>query len=127
DVGALPFTLSGQVYEFHADGTGVVRQDNVTYSGSYQGNQLRIVGNGTIEFTWTATDRTVTYVAYTRTTLQFSYYDQRGLLSTVPVPANPNLNEVDQYDCQATRNTETNAGVGYHSSWVRTSAVGVYG
>jgi hypothetical protein len=127
DQPALPFTTSGTTYEFHPDGTGVLHQDNVVYNGSFRGNQLKIVGNGSIDFTWTADDKTITYRAYTRTALAYSYYDQRGPLSTVPVAANPNLNEVDDYTCQATQLAESNTALGYHSSWVRTSALGVYG
>lgn len=123
----LPFSSSGRVFELRPDGTGTERHENVVYTGSFRGNQLRIVGNGTIDFTWTATDRTITYVAQTKATITYSYFDQRGLLSTQPLTPNPNLNEVDDYTCAGPQLIENNTNRGYRSVWTRTAGFGVYG
>ncbi|MBW4718403.1 hypothetical protein [Saccharothrix obliqua] len=120
------FTGSGRRYEFRPDGTGTERQDNVVLTGSYQGNELRIVANGTNEFRWTATDRQLTYVARTATTMTYTMFDQRGLIATQPLEPEPALNEVDDYTCEGTRAVESNAS-GYRARWVRTDGSGVYG
>jgi len=126
DAEPMRFTGSGRRYEFRPDGTGTERQDNVILTSTHEGNELRIVGNGTVEFTWSATDQRITYLARTATTLTWSYYDRRGLLSTQPQTVEPALNEVDDYTCRGNRATESNAG-GYSANWVRTDATGMYG
>lgn len=126
DADPILFTSSGRRYEFRPDGTGVERQDNVVLTGSHQGNELRIVANGTVEFKWSATDKQITYLARTATTITYSFYDQRGLLSTVPQEVKPDLNEVDDYACEGTQAVETNP-TGYRALWVRTDGSGVYG
>jgi hypothetical protein len=123
----IPFVSSGRRYEYRPDGTAVEQQDNVLYTGSFQGHELRMVGNGALEFTWQANDGSITYAALTKSTLTFSYYDQRGLLGTQPVPVNNARNEVDEYTCQATQLAEHGPSTGYRSAWIRTAASGVYG
>ncbi len=126
DEDPMPFTTSGRVYEFRADGTGTERMDNVTLSGSFEGNALRMVGNGFTEFTWSATDKAITYVDRTKAEMTWAFYDQRGHVDTQPVPVKQGLNEVDDYSCQGTQLVESNAS-GYRSVWVRTTGSGVYG
>ncbi|GAB3004094.1 jacalin family lectin [Saccharothrix stipae] len=123
----IPFTVSGRAYDFRPDGTGTERMDNVVFTGTFQGNQLRLVGNGFSEFTWTATDKVITYGNRTRSEASFSYYDQRGFLETQPLPGDRPMNEVNDYACQGTQLVESNAGLGFQSAWVRTAASGVYG
>jgi hypothetical protein len=123
----IPFTGSGRIYEFHADGTGVERGDNVVLTASFQGHELRMVGNGTINFTWTANDRSVIYVARTGATYTWTSFDQRGQIGSAPVPPTEPINEVDAYTCQGAQYTETNDSRGYHSVWARTAGFGMYG
>jgi hypothetical protein len=126
DQPAIPFVGGGRRYELHADGTGTEFQDNVLLTGSFQGRELRMAGNGTINFTWKANDHAITYLAQTSSSLTYSYYDQRGLISTKPLIPNANLNEVDDYACQGTQMTEGN-DKGYRSRWSRIAGTGVYG
>ncbi|HEU5475533.1 MAG TPA: hypothetical protein VFV67_33235 [Actinophytocola sp.] len=126
DQGLIPFVASGRTFTFRPDGTGVMSEDGVVYTGSFRGNQLRIVGHGNLEFTWTADDKTLTYVSYTRSDLSFAYFDQRGHLSTQPVNADPQHNEVDNYTCEGNRMTESNPATQYQSAWVRTADFGMY-
>ncbi|PSL56034.1 hypothetical protein B0I31_104325 [Saccharothrix carnea] len=122
----LPFTTSGRAYEFRPDGTGTERMDNVVFHGTFQGNELRLVGNGFIDFTWTATDRAITYSSPTRSEFTWAYYDQRGLVETQTIPSEQLRHEVDDYACQGTQLLESNAR-GYRSVWARTAGLGVYG
>ncbi|ONI80262.1 hypothetical protein ALI22I_43615 [Saccharothrix sp. ALI-22-I] len=126
DEDPMPLTTSGRVFEFRPDGTGTERLDNVTLSGSFEGNALRMVGNGSTDFTWSATDKVITYIDRTRTDVTWAFYDQRGLVDTQPVTAKQGVNEVDDYSCQGTQLVESN-GSGYRSVWARTTASGVYG
>ena len=123
----IPFTVSGRGYEFRPDGTGTERMDDVVFTGAFGGNQLRLVGKGFSEFTWTATDKVITYGNRTRSEATFSFYDQRGLVETQPLPGNVPMNEVNDYACQGTQLVESNAGRGFQSAWARTTAFGVYG
>lgn len=125
-VDPLPMVTSGRAYEFRPDGTGTERMDNVVFHGTYQGNELRLVGNGFIEFTWTATDKAITYVNQTKTQFTWAYYDQRGLVETQTIPSEQVRHQVDDYACQGTQLVESNAG-GYRSVWARTAGFGVYG
>ena len=127
DEDPIPFTVSGRLYEFRPDGTGTERMDNVVFTGAFQGNELRMVGNGFSEFTWTATDKVITYGNRTRSEATFSFYDQRGFVETQPLPGNRPMNEVNDYACQGTQMAESNAGLGFQSVWARTTAFGVYG
>jgi hypothetical protein len=123
----MAFTGGGRQYEFRPDGTGTERYDNVAFTAPFRGRELRIVGNGTLEFTWKADDKKVTYIARTGAQFAWSYYDQRGLISTQPIaPTDPNLNEVDDYTCQGTQAVESNS-TGYRSAWARTTGFGMYG
>ncbi|WP_433259823.1 hypothetical protein ACQPZF_21670 [Actinosynnema sp. CS-041913] len=122
----MRFTSSGRRYEFRADGTAIERQDNVVLSSTFQGNELRVVGNGQVDFKWTANDKQITYLARTATTLSWSYYDQRGLINTQPQEPTATLNEVDDYTCEGNQVVESNAS-GYRAVWVRTDGSGVYG
>ncbi len=126
DADPILMTTSGRRYEFRPDGTGTERQENVVHTGSHQGNEIRLVANGTIEFTWKATDKQITYLARTSTTLVFTSYDQRGEIGSQPLEAKPDLNEVDDYTCQGNQAVESNSS-GYQSHWVRTDGSGVYG
>ncbi|PSL56035.1 hypothetical protein B0I31_104326 [Saccharothrix carnea] len=126
DQPALPMTSAGTTYEFRPDGTGSARLDGVVVRGTFQGNELRVVGRGGYEFTWSATDKVLTYHGRTRSDATWTFYDQRGELSTQPVQANPAQNEVDDYTCQATRLVESNSG-GYRAAMSRTALFGVYG
>jgi hypothetical protein len=122
----MSFTGGGRQYEFRPDGTGTERLDNVAFTAPFRGRELRIVGNGTLEFTWTADDKKITYLARTGSQSAWSYYDQRGLISTQAVPPDPNLNELDDYTCQGTQMAESNS-TGYRSAWARTTGYGMYG
>jgi hypothetical protein len=122
----LPMIASGVTYEFRPDGTGTTRIDGVVFRGTFRGNDIRLAGRGSYDFTWSATDKAITYVARTRSDATWTFYDQRGELSTQPVEPNPAQNEVDDYTCQATQLVESNSG-GYRSSMARTKAFGVYG
>jgi hypothetical protein len=121
------FTMSGRVYEFRPDGTGVERMDNVVYSATFEGNEVRLVGNGTSEFTWSATDTTITYIHRTKTDHVWQYYDQRGLIETQALESDKPVDEVDQYTCQGAQMVESKPDTGYRGVWARTSAFGVYG
>lgn len=123
----IPFTTSGRLYEFRPDGTGTERMDNVVHSGSFEGNELRFVGNGSSEFTWSATDTAITYINRTSAQLTWSYYDQRGLVATQTHPTSEPMNEVDQYTCKGTQLLVSNPGIGFQSLLTRTTAFGVYG
>ena len=127
DEDPIPFTVSGRTYDFRPDGTGTEAMDDVVFTGSFQGNQLRLVGNGFSEFTWTATDKVITYGDRTRSEATFTFYDQRGLVETQPLPGNRPMNEVNDYTCEGTQLVESNAGLGFRSVWARTAASGVYG
>lgn len=122
----LPMTSAGLTYEFRPDGTGTARPDGVVLHGTFRGNELRVVGRGTYDFTWSATDKAVTYIARTRSDVTWTFYDQRGELSTQPLEVDPAQNEVDDYTCQSTRFVESNAS-GYRSTMSRTNGFGVYG
>ena len=126
DQPALPMTSAGTTYEFRPDGTGTERMDDVVFHGTYQGNELRLVGNGFIDFTWTATDRAITYGGPTTSQFTWAYYDQRGLVETQTIPSEQLRHEVDDYACQGTQLVESNAR-GYRSVWARTAGFGVYG
>ncbi|MCE6995179.1 hypothetical protein LZG04_10205 [Saccharothrix sp. S26] len=123
----IPFKVSGRAYEFRPDGTGTERLDGAVFTGTSQGNELRLVGNGFSEFTWTATDKVITYGVRTRSEAVYSFYDQRGLLQTQPLPGNFPINEVNDYDCRGTQLVESNAARGLQGTWTRTAAYGVYG
>jgi hypothetical protein len=123
----IPFSTAGRVFEFRPDGTGTERMDNVVFHGTFQGNALRLVGNGFIDFTWTATDKAITYGAQTRSQFTWAYYDQRGLVETQTIPSEQARHEVDDYVCQGGQLLESNAATGYQSLWARTTAFGVYG
>ncbi|MCC8249206.1 hypothetical protein [Saccharothrix luteola] len=125
-VDPLPMVTSGRAYEFRPDGTGTERMDNVVFHGTYQGNALRLVGNGIIEFTWTATDKAITYGTQTKAEFTWAYYDQRGLVETQTIPSEQVRHEVDDYACQGTQLVESNSR-GYRSVWARTAGFGVYG
>ncbi|MEU6148837.1 hypothetical protein ABZ816_02440 [Actinosynnema sp. NPDC047251] len=126
DADPILFSSSGRHYEFRPDGTGTERQDNVTLTGTHQGNELKIVANGTNEFKWKATDKQLTYLSRTNTTITYSFYDQRGLIATQPQEAKQDLNEVDDYACEGNQAAETNPA-GYRARWARTDGSGVYG
>ncbi|HET9139582.1 hypothetical protein [Actinophytocola sp.] len=121
----IPLVASGRILEFRPDGTATERLDGLTYSGTFRGNQLRLVGTGVAEFTWHATDRVITYPARTGSTVFWSFYDHRGLLSTTaPDGPNPTLNEDDPYTCQGNQFTETGS-TGYRGTFTRVA--GAYG
>jgi hypothetical protein len=122
----MPFVTSGRTFEFRPDGTGTERMDNVVFHSTFRGNELRLVGNGFIEFTWTATDKAITYVNQTKSQFTWAYYDQRGLVETQTIPSEQARHEVDDYACQGTQLVESNAR-GYRSVWARTTGFGVYG
>ncbi|TDV46114.1 hypothetical protein [Actinophytocola oryzae] len=126
DVDPFLFTTSGRYYEFRPDGTGIERNDDITFVGSHRGNETRLVADGWREFTWTGTADTLTFVAITNAALTWSYYDQRGLVSSQPEPLDPRRNEVKHYACAGTRLVETGDN-GYRSTWDRTTDFGVYG
>jgi len=122
----IRFTGKGRVLEFRPDGTASEKQTDLVLTGTYQGNEVRMVGNGTSELTWTATDRAITYPARTRTDITWASYDQRGLIGTWTGQPDPALNEVDDYVCSGDTVVESGS-TGYTSHWVRTSAYGTYG
>jgi hypothetical protein len=122
----LPMTSAGVAYEFRPDGTGTTRADGVVLRGTFRGNEIRMVGRGSYDFTWSATDKAITYIARTRSDATWTFYDQRGELSTQPVDTNPAVNEVDDYACQATQYVESNSS-GYRATMARTKGFGVYG
>jgi hypothetical protein len=126
DSGEVPMTTRGRYYEFHPDGTGVERNQNIEIVGDYRGERIRIVANGWREFTWSATETAITYKAITRASLTWSYYDSRGLISTQPEPVNPRHNEVNDFSCSGGRLVESNAS-GFRSEWARTGDYGYYG
>ncbi|NUT51290.1 MAG: hypothetical protein HOV94_28910, partial [Saccharothrix sp.] len=121
------FTTAGRLYEFRPDGTGTERLDNVVYSGTFEGNELRLVGSGFTDFTWSATDTAISYLNRTKSERTWSYYDQRGLIETQTTSSTDPMNEVDQYTCQGAQLLESNPDIGYRSVWTRTTAFGVYG
>jgi hypothetical protein len=126
DVDPYPFTTSGRYYEFHPDGTAVERNDNVQFVGNHRGVETRVVANGWREFTWSATDSTITFVAITGADLTWSYYDQRGLLNSLPEQVDPQRNENKNYTCAGAQLVETGDN-GYRSVWQRTADYGAYG
>lgn len=126
DVGRLPMTTSGRYYEFRADGTGIERNQNIQILGNHQGTPIRLVASGWREFTWSATPGKVTYRAITRAKLTWSYYDNRGLLSSQPEPVNLRYNEVNDYTCSGDQLVESNRS-GFRSVWTRTHDHGFYG
>jgi hypothetical protein len=127
DADPFPFTASGRYYEFHPDGTGVERNDNVQYVGSFRGSEVRQVANGWREFTWSATDETITYHAITNADLTSVGFDRRGQRETIrEQQGNPNYNSSYAYACAGTRLVESNTD-GYRSAWARTADHGVYG
>jgi len=126
DVGKLPMTTGGRYYEFRANGTVVERNQDVQLVGNHNGTPIRLVINGTREFTWTATANTITYKAVTRTNLSWTYYDNRGKLSTEKDKPDPNFTETNSYRCEGGQVAESNAG-GFHSTWTRTADYGYYG
>lgn len=122
----LPFATKGRYYEFHPDGTGVERTDNVVMTGTHGGNALRLVANGWREFTWMATDKTLTFVAITKADQIWTAYDHRGLVATQPAPLEPNYNWTTDYRCAGTSVTESRTD-GFRSAWARTADYGSYG
>lgn len=122
---AIRFTSKGREFQFRPDGTMLETQDNVVMTAPYGDVELRVVGNGTSEFRWTATGDAITYLARTKVAHSWSYYDHRGLLGKHDAYLEPNLNEVDDYVCSGDTMLETNPD-GFRSSWVRTDAYGVY-
>ncbi|OLF10260.1 hypothetical protein BLA60_17670 [Actinophytocola xinjiangensis] len=126
DVGKLPMTTSGRSYEVRANGTVVERNQNVQLVGNHNGTPIRLVINGTREFRWTATANTITYRSVTRTNLSWTYFDNRGELSTERDKPDPNFTETNSYRCEGGQVTESNSG-GFHSVWKRTAGYGYYG
>jgi hypothetical protein len=122
----MPFVGAGRTYEFRPDGTATERVDNAVFTASFRGNQLRLVANGSLEYTWTATNSALTYVARTGGSFTWQYFDQRGLISTQQIPPTETMNSVYDYNCQPTRMAESNS-TGYRSAWARTAGFGVYG
>ena len=122
----IRFTGNSRHFEFRPDGTALETQDNVVLTAQYDGRELRLVGNGTATYTWTAADHKITYAARTKTDFTWSYYDQRGLINTERSGDEPALNEVDDYTCSGSSMLESSAN-GYRSTWTRTSEYGVYG
>ncbi|HEX6360752.1 lipocalin family protein [Actinophytocola sp.] len=130
DVDPLPFTSTGglRYYEFRPDGTAIERNVNFTMVGSYRGNELRYVRNGERTFTWSATDKTITYHTLPATSLVSDYYDQRGRLDPGTELPNPNFNETDDIACSPTQTIEsTTRESRYSAMWTRTADYGVYG
>ncbi|GAA1313051.1 hypothetical protein [Saccharothrix xinjiangensis] len=123
----LPLHGGGRVYELRPDGTGTERMTDVVFAADFRGNRIRMVGNGTSEFTWSATDRAITYRHRTTTDATWAFHDQRGHLSTHPLPADHPLDETEQYTCTGAELRETNESLGFRSAWVRTTTWGVYG
>lgn len=122
----IRFTGAGRRFEFRPDGTVVEKQDNVAITAQYEGDELRLVGNGTAMLTWSVADGKITYASRTKVDFTWSYYDERGLLEVERTSDEPALNEVDDYTCSGSTVQESNSG-GYSSTWVRTSEYGVYG
>lgn len=124
----MPFTGSGRYLFFRPDGTGGERRDGFTLTGNWRGRVLKLVSDGTYEFRWSADTKAITYHGHISTAMTYRFFDHRGLIETQPLPADPEINEVDQYTCDATRLTETGtSGSGFRSVWVRTGETGVYG
>lgn len=126
DADPFPFTTSGRYYEFHPDGTGVERNNNIQMVGHHNGNEQRQVANGWREFTWSATASSLTYLAITAADLTYTGYDQRGQRLTIAEQVDPQHNETNDYTCAGTQVIESNSG-GYRSVWQRTADYGVYG
>jgi hypothetical protein len=126
DQPTMAFVGAGRNYEFRPDGTATERVDNAVFTASFRGRELRLVGNGTLEYTWQATDRALTYLARTGGSFTWQYFDQRGLISTAQIPPTEAMNSIYDYNCQPTRMAESNS-TGYRSAWVRTAGFGVYG
>ncbi|WP_460400274.1 hypothetical protein [Actinophytocola sediminis] len=126
DVGELPMTTSGRYYEFRADGTAVERNQNIQIVGNHNGTPIRLVVNGWREFSWSATASKLSYQAITRANLTWSFYDNRGLLSSQKEPVDPRHNEVNDYTCAEGQLVESNAS-GFRSVWTRTADYGYYG
>ncbi|PRY40790.1 hypothetical protein CLV43_106531 [Umezawaea tangerina] len=122
----MRFTGSGREFEFRPDGTIVERQKDFVITTVFQGRELRMVGNGSIEYRWAADDKAVTYSKRGNSSLTWAYYDQRGLINTELVTGDTDYTEVDEYTCEGKRVVE-NGKTGYRSVWERTSAFGVYG
>ena len=122
----IRFTSKGREFEFRPDGTMVEKQDDIVMTASYGDVELRVVGKGSSEFTWTATDSAITYHARTKAEQTWSFYDHRGLLSTQSAYTET-MNEVDDYVCSGDTMQETNDADGFRSTWVRTDLYGVYG
>jgi hypothetical protein len=120
------FTVKGRYYEFRPDGTGVERNDNVSFVGSYEGNQTRLVANGWREFRWSHTADSLSFLAITNAALTWSYYDQRGLVSIEPEVLNPARNEVKHFTCAGSQVVVTGDD-GFRSMWARTADFGAYG
>lgn len=70
----LPLTGGGRVYELRPDGTGTERMTDVVFTGEPGGNPIRMIGNGTTEFTWSATDRTITCLHRTKTDTTWAFH-----------------------------------------------------
>ena len=115
------FTSSGRAYEFRADGTVFESATNVTYTSA--DGRFRRVLNGTREYTWTATDTTITYLAVRRTSMVWQYFADGRRIDTVAEKAGA-LNEVGTYTCSARQVVESNAQ--YRATWERTDTYGVY-
>lgn len=127
DTDPLPFTFGGgeRTYEFHPDGQVVERNDGFTMVGHHRGQKIRTVRNGERIFTWSATDRTVTYHSLVTTSLVVDFYDGRGRLDPATETTNRNFNETDDLTCAPTQVVEDIDG--YKSTWERTGDYGVYG
>jgi hypothetical protein len=121
----LRMTSAGETYEFRPDGTGTGRLDGVVVRGAFGGNEIRMVGRGSYDFTWSATDKALTYLARTRSDASYTSYDQRGERGTVALEPKT-MNEVYDHTCQTTRFVESSAS-GYRSARTRTTGSGVYG
>jgi hypothetical protein len=127
DADPLPFTFgSGErSYEFHPDGQVVERNVDFTMVSSHRGQKVRMVRNGERIFTWSATDRAITYHSLATTSLVVDFYDGRGRLDPATETPNRNFNETDDIACEPTQLVETTDG--YRSTWQRTADYGVYG
>ncbi|MET1075622.1 MAG: hypothetical protein ABWY11_23440 [Umezawaea sp.] len=122
----MRFTGSGRRFELRPDGTLVEQQQDFVITTTFQGRELRMVGNGSIEYQWSADGKAITYSKRSNSSLTWAYYDERGLINTELVTGNNDHTEVDEYTCEATRVVE-NGKSGYRSVWERTSDFGVYG
>lgn len=129
DVGPVPTRLSSgaKEYEFRPDGTGVLIFDQVSHTGSYQGEALRVEWDGRWEFTWSADENAITYHAVTSSTVDWSYHVNSRQTDSGRLPADPDLGEVDQYRCGGGVLEESNQDTGYQAVWERTDAFGWYG